>query len=340
MFKSPLYSALLLILALPAAASAWVWGAKGLQAPAAVIPAAHAQSATKPQQIEVSAVPAPVAQSVATPAQRFDPSPSAGRLVFEHNPPRRVPPFPLALNQTVQRYIDSFLNQPQYLESSFNRVAPYMPEMLGELENHGLPKDLIYLAFAESEFSKKGAGPWQLSRATARRFGLHINRYVDERRDPVKSTRAAAQFLAGLHDEIGDWRITLASWNRGEASIDRFWALRGADYSRLTKKLPRCTRSLLNRFMAVAFIARNADNYGFQPIVYAQAPFQRVEVAGGTSLSAVARMWGTTVAMVRDLNPAILRDRVPPGVLTYEVWVPRIPDQAEADPLSIESLEN
>jgi membrane-bound lytic murein transglycosylase D len=340
MFKRLLYSVLLLILALPAAAGAWVWGAKGLEGPITGIQAVHAQPATKPHQVEVPAVPAPVAQSVATPAQRFDPSRSAGRLVFEHNPPRRVPPFPLTLNRTVQRYIDSFLNQPQYLESSFNRVAPYMPEMVGELENRGLPKDLIYLAFAESEFSKAGAGPWQLSRATARRFGLHINRYVDERRDPVKSTRAAAQFLAGLHDEIGDWRITLASWNRGEASIDRFWALRGADYGRLMKKLPRCTRSLLNRFMAVAFIARNADTYGFDPIVYSQAPFQRVGVPGGTLLSEVARTWGTTVTMVRDLNPAILRDRVPPDVVSYEVWVPRIPDQADADPLSIEFLEN
>jgi membrane-bound lytic murein transglycosylase D len=255
------------------------------------------------------------------------------RSLFRHNSPRRVAPFPLVLNKTVRRYMESFLDQPRQLEASFNRVAPYLSEMIEEFENRGLPRDLVYLAFAESDFSRDGAGPWQLSRATARRFGLHINRWVDERRDPVKSTRAAAEFLSSLHEEIGDWRITLASWNRGESSIDRFWALRGADYSRILRKLPRCTRILLNRFMAVAFIARNADTYGLYPIQYSRTPFDRIKVRGGTPLTHLAWTSGTSVETIRRLNPALLRDRVPPGFATYEVWVPRVPDtEADASP--------
>jgi membrane-bound lytic murein transglycosylase D len=246
---------------------------------------------------------------------------------FFHSAPRRVPPFPLVLNQQVTRYIDSFVDAPQGLQASFNQVAPYLPEMVRELEDRGLPKDLVYLALAESGFSKDGSGPWQLTKATARRFGLRIDRYVDERRDPVKSTRAAAEFLATLHDEIGDWQITLASWNRGEASIDRFWALRGGDYTRVVKNLPRPTRSLLNRFMAVAFIAHHAEAYGFDSIEYTRPPFARISVEGGTRLRDIADDAGTSVDMIRKLNPALLRDRVPPDVDSYEVWIPRVPDR-------------
>ena len=246
--------------------------------------------------------------------------------LFMHSAPRGVAPFPLVLNQTVRRYIDSFLDQPALLRASFESVAPYLSEMVREFESRGLPKDLVYLAFAESDFSSDGAGLWQLSRATARRFGLRINRYVDERRDPAKSTHAAAEYLASLHDQIGDWRLTVASWNRGDASIDRFWSLRGADYSRILRNLPRCTAILLNRFMAVTFIAHNAESYGVQPIQYSQPPFERIKVNGGTRLSRVAEMAGTTTQLIRTLNPALLRDRVPPDVASYDVWVPRVPD--------------
>jgi peptidoglycan lytic transglycosylase D len=243
--------------------------------------------------------------------------------IFRHNEPKRVPPFPLVLNQAVRQYVESFLDQSRLVEASFNNVAPYLPEMTKELERQGLPKDLVYLAFAESGFSKVGAGPWQLTRSTARLYGLRINKWVDERRDPVKSTRAAAEFLADLHDEVGDWRITLASWNTGEAGIDRFWALRGADYDRILKHVPRRTGILLNRFMAAAFIARNAETYGLEPIEFYESPIERIKVRGGTRLTRIAQVTGTSVQALHGLNPAILRDRVPPYAQTYEVWVPR-----------------
>ncbi len=343
MRTSRLYPSLLLVLVLPVSAHAKIWGAHALvvsgqsASKSANQMTLSGQPVASGQSVEASRLPAPVAAAIATPTQPAVAAITASltepkfRPAFEHDPPRRVAPFPLTLNQTVRRYIDSFLNQPQFLEASFNRVAPYLPDMVRELDERGLPRDLVYLAFAESEFSKEGAGPWQLTKLTARRFGLRIDRYVDERRDPVKSTRAAAEFLAGLHDEIGDWRVTVASWNRGEASIDRFWALRGKDYSRLIRKLPRCTRTLLNRFMAVAFIAHNAEAYGFEPIEYSRPPFDRIEVRGGTPLSSVARVAGTSVQTIRRLNPALLRDKVPPNVITYKVWVPRVPDDLAED---------
>lgn len=249
-------------------------------------------------------------------------------IPYVRSEPHKVPPFPLVLNQTVQRYVDAFAEHNAGIRESFRRSRPYLPMMVKVLENHDLPPELVYLSFAESSFSSKGAGPWQLSVATARRFNLRVNRYIDERRDPIKSTRAAAQYLATLHDEVGDWRVALVGWNRGETAMNDYWSLRGVDYSRLTANLPYNTRSLLNRFMAVAIIANQPERYGLEPVNYTEpGRFRILKVKGGTTLSEVARHTGVSVRVVRDYNPAILHDRVPPGP-SYEL---RLPLQESAD---------
>ena len=186
-------------------------------------------------------------------------------LPFVRNSPETVAPFPLVMNQTIQRYVDGYIDQPEGLKSSFRRSNLYMAEMVAVLQNRGLPKDLVYLTFAESAFTDTGAGPWQLTPETARRFGLSINHWVDERRDPIKSTRAAAAYLATLHDQVNaDWRMTLVAWNNGESGVDRYRHLGDASYELLLRRLPHRTRELLNRFMAVALIARHSREYGIE----------------------------------------------------------------------------
>jgi len=257
-----------------------------------------------------------------------------GTLPFVRSKPKTVPPFPLVMNRTVQSYVDEYLAQPQGLKESFERSQPYMPEMTALLEHEGLPRDLIFLAFAESAFSKSGAGPWQLSKTTARRFGLVINKWVDERRDPIKSTRAAAEYLATLHDETpGDWRMTLVAWNNGDARLDHYLKLQDDSYERLVAHLPRRTRGLMNRFMAVALIARNASNYGIQPVSYEDSPhYSIIPVEGGVPLSRVAQRVGTSPSILRSLNPALLRSCTPPGVETYPIRVPDRQLQATLSP--------
>jgi len=242
---------------------------------------------------------------------------------FEHSEPHKVVPFPLVLNRTVQRYVKEYLDHSEGLTRSFDRSAPYLGQMRKLLEQHGVPSDFVYLAFAESEFSKQGAGPWQLTKATARQYGLDINSYVDERRDPVKSTRAAAEYLATLHDQVGDWRLAVVGWNTGEASIQRFIERKGTDYERMANSLPRRTRALLNRFMAVAFIANHAEEYGIQKARYSEPViYDKLTVRGGTTLGKAAEMAHTTVDVIRMLNPALLRDRVPLSHKNYELRVP------------------
>jgi membrane-bound lytic murein transglycosylase D len=249
-------------------------------------------------------------------------------IPYVRSEPHKVPPFPLVLNQTVQRYVDAFADHNAGIRESFRRSRPYLPMMVKVMESHDLPPELVYLSFAESTFSSKGAGPWQLSVATARRFNLKVNRYIDERRDPIKSTHAAAQYLATLHDEVGDWRVALVGWNRGETAMNDYFSLRGVDYGLLTSRLPYNTRSLLNRFMAVAIIAHQPERYGLEPVNYTgPESFRVITVSGGTKLSEVARQTGVSVRLLHDYNPAILHDRVPPGP-SYEL---RLPLQESAD---------
>jgi membrane-bound lytic murein transglycosylase D len=253
------------------------------------------------------------------------------QMPFVRSQPKAVPPFPLVLNRTVQQYVNRYVSQPQGLKQSFRRSQPYMTDMVRELEQAGLPSDLVYLAFAESGFSPKGDGPWQLEKATARRFGLVVNQWVDERRDPLKSTRAAAEYLATLHDATGsDWRMTLVAWNNGDGTIDRYSRLRNASYERMMAKLPHHTRALMNRFMAVALIARHASDYGLDEVNFNQPPHYKVlNVKGGTLLSHVATMTDVTVEAIRQANPALLRDRVPANVASYDIRVPDDELQAE-----------
>lgn len=238
--------------------------------------------------------------------------------------PKPVPPFPILLNQAVRRYVSDFMTSPYHLQDTFDRSHPYLQDMVRVLRSYGLPDDMVYLAFAESEFSKQGKGPWQFTSDTAKRFGLRIDDYVDERRDPVMSTKAAAEYLATLHDEAGDdWPMTLVAWNTGDRNINRYWSLRGHTMERFGSRLPRRTRGLLGRFMAVAYIAHHADSYGITPIKLDDPPaYQMLPVTGGTPLSRVALNHGTTLEHLRELNPALLRDVVPPDQHSYSVRIP------------------
>ena len=209
---------------------------------------------------------APVYAAAQSPSARA----VADKLHFELGQPHKVPPFPLVLNAAVQAYVDSYLAHSEGLRLSYARSAPYLSQMTEVLREYGVPSDLVYLAFAESSFSKGGAGPWQLTKATARELGLVVNQFLDERRDPLKSTRAAAEYLAQLHDQIGDWRLTIIAWNTGQGMLSHFVQDRGEDFDRLLEHLPARTRSLLTRFMAVAFISKNAREFGIQEVVYSQ----------------------------------------------------------------------
>ena len=212
------------------------------------------------------------------------------------------------------------------------RSGKYMPMIAKVLKQEGLPEELGYLALLESQFivnakSRNGAvGLWQFIASTARRYGLRIDRWVDERHDPVKSTRAAAAYLKDLHDYYGRWFLATAAYNAGPGKVDKalrqtrakdFWSIRAK--ARLSEE----TRNFVPKFIAIALIASDPQKYGFHELVY-QPPldYEEVEIAAPMKLESLAKLAETSVSTIRDLNPALLSHVTPPGEPVYRLNVP------------------
>jgi membrane-bound lytic murein transglycosylase D len=230
----------------------------------------------------------------------------------------------------VGRYVSRFQSDLRgFYGRALERSGRFVPFMSSILEREGVPADLVYLPLIESGFqtgavSRAGAvGPWQFMRQTGRRYGLRIDRDVDERRDPIKSTEAAARYLRDLYDMFNDWHLSLAAYNTGEGNISRILERRGwQDYWSMGERgyLVRETREYVPRFLAALQIARSPESYGFDRPTEEHFSFDWVRVNRPLSLSTVAELCGTSASEIRELNPALTR-----GVVPYSGYTLRIP---------------
>jgi membrane-bound lytic murein transglycosylase D len=231
----------------------------------------------------------------------------------------------------VAGYVDRFQTDLRgFYGRALERSGRYVSFMETILEQQGVPADLVYLPLIESGFqtgavSRAGAvGPWQFIRQTGRRYGLRIDQYVDERRDPVKSTEAAARYLRDLYDMFNDWHLSLAAYNTGEGNIARVLERRGADdYWDMRKRgyIVRETREYVPRFLAALQIARSPETYGFPAPEDEPLTFDWVRVSRPLTLTRIAELCGTSVADIRELNPALTRGVVPQN--GYTVRIPK-----------------
>jgi len=212
------------------------------------------------------------------------------------------------------------------------RSGKYLPMIAKVLSQEGLPEELGYLALLESEFvvnttSRNGAvGLWQFIAATARRYGLRIDEWVDERRDPVKSTRAAAAYLKDLHDYYGRWYLATAAYNAGPGNVDKALQQSGAkDFWHIKTKtqLTEETHNFVPKFVAISLIAMDPSKYGLNDVRYEAAlDYEEVELKAPMKLAALAQSAETEIPDLRDLNPALLRDMTPPGEQSFRINVP------------------
>lgn len=239
---------------------------------------------------------------------------------------------PVVYNKAVKKWMDYFLNRGRgFFERYGARAGRYAPILGSILEEHGLPRDLIFLAMAESGFQTKAkswaraVGPWQFMPYTGKRFGLHIDWYVDERRDPIKATIAASRYLTKLFEEFGSWELAAASYNAGEGKMGRairryktenFWRISKGRY------LKSETKNYVPKIMALAIIGKNLKTFGFEDIDFHEPlDFQEVEVGPATDLFKVAKEIDVEFEEIQRLNPEILRWFTPP-VGNYRLRLP------------------
>ena len=231
----------------------------------------------------------------------------------------------------IDHYVDRFQTDLRgFFSGALLRSGKYVPRMMSILEKEGVPTELVYLPLIESGYrtravSPAGAvGPWQFIPGTGRRYGLRIDRYVDERCDPVKSTRAAARYLRDLHDMFGDWHLSLAAYNTGEGRISRILESGlAADYWEMSDNgyLFRETEEYVPEFLAAVQIAEHPEAHGFETPEMETLEYDIVSLKSSIQLTTIARLAGAPVDEIKDLNPALHRGMVPPE--GYSVRLPK-----------------
>lgn len=215
-------------------------------------------------------------------------------------------------------------------ERALRRGAPYLPYIKQIFTENNLPEELSYLPVVESAFqnharSRRGAvGLWQFISSTGRKYGLRVDRWVDDRRDPIRSTHAAVRYLKYLYSLFGKWDLALASYNVGEGKVlSRIKRSKTMDFWRLRRHLPRETREYVPAFFAVVLIANQSDKYGLDKIMDTDPwSFDTVRVPRQVELKLLAKWAGVSLSLIKKLNPRYKRSVTPPDERNFLIRIP------------------
>jgi membrane-bound lytic murein transglycosylase D len=240
---------------------------------------------------------------------------------------------PMILNDSVENHIEYFKTRGKTVfQTWIDRSSRYIPTMQTIFREKNMPEDLVYLAMIESGFNPyavswaRAVGPWQFMPATGKLYGLTIDWWIDERKDPIKSTYAAAEHLKDLHNLFGSWPLALASYNAGAGKVQRavlrtrsedFWDLKASRYIR------KETKNYVPKFMAATIIAKNPEAYGFAPSTNEPFRYDEVTLSEAVDLRLAARCAECTYEALKELNPELKRWITPPHVASYTLRVPQ-----------------
>jgi hypothetical protein len=258
---------------------------------------------------------------------------------------------PIQMNKQVRAYLVYFSTERKAVITRYlARSTRYLPLIKEVFQEAGLPEDMAYLAMIESGFNNKAYSPaaacgmWQFIKGTGLRYGLTIDNYVDERRDPEKATRAAAQYLLDLYKQFGSWYLAAASYNCGEGRVQRelnqsnhknFWELSA------NMCLPTETKNYVPQMIAATIIAKNPEKFGFKNVPYLPvAKYEKVPVTETTSLTAAAVAVNVPVEEVQELNPELLRGITPPEASSYKLNLPPNSKERFAKNITIARIEH
>lgn len=234
-------------------------------------------------------------------------------------------------HERVQFYLRHFTGvSRKHFAVWLGRMARYEEGIRTTFRAKGLPEDLVYLALIESGYSNvavsraRAVGMWQFMYATGRRYGLTIDAWVDERRDPFRATEAAANYLADLSGRFGSYYLAAAAYNAGEGRITRGLARLSSDTDSLTdgtffklasnrRLLKSETRDYVPKLIAAALVAKQPTVYGFDSLVTLEPlAFDEITIPDATGLDVLADLADTTLAALVELNPQFYRGVTPP----------------------------
>jgi membrane-bound lytic murein transglycosylase D len=239
---------------------------------------------------------------------------------------------PLDASDAVLSYIHFFSTDRgrRTLLSGLRRGERYRPMISRILDEEGVPRELFYLAQAESGFipyavsCKRASGMWQFMQFRGREYGLNQTQWSDDRFDPEKSTRAAAKHLRDLYGELGDWYLAMAAYNCGPQCVERAVERTGyADFWQLCARnaLPKQTQNYVPLILAITIMAKNPQDYGLENIDGEQPlEYDTVAVSDPTNLLLVADIADRPLSEIRELNPSLIKSLAPAG---YQLRVPR-----------------
>lgn len=258
-------------------------------------------------------------------------------LVTEPTPriarPAPASAYRVQLNEHVRFFLDKFQTgyRRAITETRLTRSGRYLPMILDIFKEKGLPEELVFTAMIESGFnpvavSRAGAkGLWQFMAPTARLYGLRVDRWMDERLDPEKSTVAAANYLRDLYTVFGSWDLAQAAYNAGEVRVQQaiqgsgsrdFWVL----HRRSPHLLPE-TKNFIPAIHAATLIGRQPEQYGFTVVPEEPVRYDVVTVPKSSRLQRLAGLSGVALADLEQLNPELWQKQTPPDA-PYELKIP------------------
>ena len=209
----------------------------------------------------------------------------------------------------------------------------FFPLYEAEFSKQGLPVELKYLSIVESGLRPKAVsvsgavGLWQFMKGTGRLYGLRINNVVDERRDPIRSTQAASQYLKDLHIDFNDWTLALAAYNCGPGNVrkalkrsreEEFWSLKGRGY------LPKETRRYIPKYVAISYLMNYKDIHNLVPEHTRELnTLATVKVYDYTTFNAISKITGLNKSTISLYNPAFLQGYIPRSSKGYYLTLPQ-----------------
>ena len=237
---------------------------------------------------------------------------------------------PVVMNERVKSSIIYFQTVAKDAFAKYlRRSKKYTPMMKEIINQYGLPEDLIYLSLVESGYSPhayswaRAMGLWQFIASTGRLYNMDRDWWIDERKDPIKSTHAACRFLKDLYEQFGDWELAMAAYNGGPGRVGRTIKSQGTrDFWKM--KLPRQTMDYVPLIMAATIIGKDPVKYGFNVTEFEpEVVWDSVTIDRCLDLKTIAKSLDCSLVELKELNPELIRNYTPPNVNKYSLKVPK-----------------